>query len=81
MRFYAPPILMETFRSITLGARINGVELQSLVVREPGVHAFVRKIPTPTTTPSVDFRLDNAIDPNSSDSRELGIIVASLEFT
>jgi hypothetical protein len=81
MRFYVPPILMETFRRITLVARIDGIELQSLVVREPGVHTFVRKLPTPTTTPYVDFRLDNAIDPNASDSRELGIIVASLEFT
>ena len=81
MRFYVPPILMETFRRITLGARIDGIELQSLVVCEPGVHTFARKIPTPTTTPSVDFRLDNVIDPSPRDSRELGIIVASLEFT
>jgi tRNA (mo5U34)-methyltransferase len=81
MRFYVPPILIEAFGKITLSAGIDGRELQPLVVSEPGIHTFVRRIPAPSATPSVDFHLDNAIDPNVHDSRELGIIVASLEFT
>jgi hypothetical protein len=81
MRFYVPAILIEAFGKITLGARIGGGELQPLVVSEAGIHTFARKIPAPSATPSVDFHLDNAIDPNADDSRELGIVVASLEFT
>jgi tRNA (mo5U34)-methyltransferase len=80
MRFFVPPILIETFHKITLGARIDGVDLQSLIVSEPGVHTFLRKIPTPSPTTLVTFQLDKAIGPNASDPRELGIIVASLEF-
>ena len=81
MRFYVPPILIEAFGKITLSARLDGGEVQPLVVSEPGIHTFMRKIPKPSATASVDFHLDNAVDPNADDSRELGIIVASLEFT
>jgi hypothetical protein len=81
MRFYVPPILIEAFGKITLSVGIDGRELQPLVVSEPGIHTFVRRIPAPSATTLVTFQLDKAIRPNASDPRELGIIVASLEFT
>jgi hypothetical protein len=79
MRVFAPPLSIEKFGSITLRAKIDDAEVQPLVMREPGIHVFVRKIPKPSEVTSVTFHLDNVLE--AGYSRELGIIVASLEFT
>jgi len=81
MRVFAPPLVIDKFGSITLRARIDDIEVQPLVIREPGVHEFVRKIPKPSEATSMVFQLDRALGPDSGYSRELGIIVASLEVT
>jgi tRNA (mo5U34)-methyltransferase len=81
MRVFAPPPLLEQLGSITLSARIDGAEVQPLVIRDPGIHMFVRKIAKPSEVTSAVFRLDKALSPSAPDFRELGIIVASLEFT
>jgi SAM-dependent methyltransferase len=81
MRVYAPPLVIENFGSVALHATIDNVEVQPLVMREPGIHMFVRKIPKPSELTSVVFQLDRALGPDQGYSRELGIIVASLEFT
>jgi len=81
MRVYAPPFLIEKFGSITLYAKIDDAEVQPLVMRDPGTHEFVRKIPKPSEVTSVVFRLDKFVGPDANNSRELGIIVASIEFT
>jgi hypothetical protein len=49
-------------------------------MREPGIHSFLRKVPEPSEVTSMVFRLDNALGPDADYSRELGVIVASLEF-
>jgi SAM-dependent methyltransferase len=81
MRVFAPPLLVEKFGGITLRARIDDVEVQPLVMTEPGIHLFVRNIPKPSETTSVVFQLDNVLGVEAGYSRELGIIVASLEFS
>lgn len=81
MRVFAPPLIVEKFGSITLQAKIDGVEVQPLVMKEEGIHLFIRKIPHPSSTTSVVFQLDHALGPDTPYARELGIIVASLEFT
>jgi tRNA (mo5U34)-methyltransferase len=81
MHLFAPPFLIEKFGSITLSARIDDTEVQPLVMRDPGTHVFVRKIPQPSEVTSVVFQLDKFVGPDAEYSRELGIIVASLEFT
>jgi tRNA (mo5U34)-methyltransferase len=80
MRMFVPPLLIDKFGSITLHARIDDTEVPPLVMRDPGIHMFVRKIPKPSGVTSVVFHLDNALGPDANYSRELGIIVASLEF-
>jgi tRNA (mo5U34)-methyltransferase len=80
MRVFAPPLLIEKFGSITLHAKIDDTEVPPLVMRDPGIHAFVRKIPKPSDVTSVVFRVDNVLGADEGYSRELGIIVASLEF-
>ena len=81
MRVFAPPLLIEKFGSITLHAKIDDAEVQPLVMRDPGIHMFVRKIPKPSEVTSAVFHLDNALGPDARYCRELGIIVSSLEFT
>jgi tRNA (mo5U34)-methyltransferase len=81
MRVFAPPLSIEKFGSISLRAKIDDVEVQPLVMREAGIHVFVRKIPKPSEVTSVVFRLDNVLGAEQGYSRELGIIVASIEFT
>jgi tRNA (mo5U34)-methyltransferase len=81
MRVFAPPLVIQKFGSITLRAKIDDVEVQPLVMRAPGIHEFVRTIPNPSEVTSMVFHLDHALGPDSGYSRELGIIVASLELT
>ncbi len=80
MRVYAPPLLIQKFGSVSLHARVNGVDSQPFVMSEPGIHLFVRKISRATEITSVEFHLDNVLGPDAEYSRELGIVVASLEF-
>lgn len=80
MRVYVPPLLIEKFGAISLRARIDDADVQPLTMREPGIHTFVRAIPKPSDATSVVFELDNVIAPDEGYERELGIIVASLEF-
>jgi hypothetical protein len=81
MRVFASPFLIEKFGSITLHAKIDDAEVQPLVMRDPGVHVFVRKIPKPSEATLAVFHVDNVVGPDVDYSRELGIIVSSLEFT
>jgi tRNA (mo5U34)-methyltransferase len=80
MRVFAPPLLIEKFGRISLQAKIDDTEVQPLVMREPGIHLFERRIPKPLEVTTVAFSLDNVLGPDQAYSRELGIIVASLEF-
>jgi SAM-dependent methyltransferase len=80
MRVFAPPQSIEKFGSLTLRAAIDGVDVQPMTMSEPGIHVFVRKVPEPSQVTSVVFHLDNVLGPDEIYSRELGIIVASLEF-
>jgi SAM-dependent methyltransferase len=81
MRLFAPPFMIEKFGGLTLHAKIDGAEVQPLVMRDPGVHVFVRKIPKPSEVTLAVFHVDKVVGPDAEYSRELGIIVASLEFT
>jgi tRNA (mo5U34)-methyltransferase len=81
MRVFAPPLLIEQFGSITLYAEVDDAEVQPLVMRDPGIHMFVRKIPKPSEVTSAVFHLDRALGSDTGYSRELGIVVASIEFT
>ncbi len=80
MRIFAPPQLIEKHGSISLRAKIDDVELEPLVMEEAGIHVFVRKVPRPSEETSVVFQLDNVLGAEEGYSRELGIIVATLEF-
>jgi tRNA (mo5U34)-methyltransferase len=81
MRIFAPPLSIERFGSITLHAKIDGEEVPPLVMTEPGIHMFIRNIPKPSDVTSVVFQLDKGLGADAGYARELGIIVASLEFS
>jgi tRNA (mo5U34)-methyltransferase len=80
MRVFAPPLLIEKFGTLTLRVKINDSEVRPLVMREAGIHVLARKIPRPSNVTSAVFQLDHALGPNAGYSRELGIVVASIEF-
>lgn len=80
MRVFAPPALIEKFGGLTLRAWIDGVEVAPLVMKSPGVHMFVRGIKKPSEVTEVGFELDKVLGPDAQYSRELGIIVAAIEF-
>ena len=80
MRLFASPLSIEKFGSITLSARIDGIDVQPLVMHKSGIHVFTRKIPSPSASTSAVFLLDKVLGATEGYSRELGIIVASLEF-
>jgi tRNA (mo5U34)-methyltransferase len=80
MRVYAPPLLIDKFGSVSLRAKIDDVEVAPMVMREAGIHVFVRNVPRPSESTGVVFELDNVVGRDAGYERELGIIVASLEF-
>ena len=79
MRVFAPPLLIEKFGTVALRGWVDGVEVAPLVIGSPGIHTFVRGIKKPSEVTEVGFELDKALGADEY-SRELGIIVASLEF-
>jgi hypothetical protein len=59
---------------------VDGTEVAPMVMRSSGVHTFARRIKMPSEVTELRFELDRVLGPDEEYSRELGIIVASLEF-
>ena len=78
-----PDALIQKLRSITLYASVNGLTLAPETYTKPGDYTYVRDLPPSSFTGekvSVDFHLDKALPPSSSDYRELGIVVSAVRF-
>ncbi len=74
-------IAEETLRrlgALTLRATVDGRALEPAVYESPGLVSYVRTISVSGDV-EVRFSLDKALPPDESDSRERGIIVASIE--
>jgi len=55
MRVFAPPLLIEKLGGITLNAKVDGVDVRPLIIREPGIHLFERRVPVPSEATSAVF--------------------------
>lgn len=64
---------------LTLSAIANGRALNPAVYETPGLATFVRALVGATGDIDLSFSLDRALAPEESDSRERGIIVASIK--
>jgi len=81
--FAIPDVVIQKLKSITLYAAINGVNLPSETYTKPGDYTYSRDLPPASFTAEkvkLDFHLDKALPPSTSDGRELGIIVSAIGF-
>lgn len=78
MRVFIPP---EIFRgALTLSGSVNGVALRPIRLAEPGEHLYKARFRAPGRLLQFAFELDGCRLPRPDDGRELGIIVAAVEF-
>lgn len=81
MRVFIPQVLIERLGPLTLRAEFDGQELAPVPFNQPGEHAFSRRLGMIAgREQNVHFSLDKALYPGDFDHRELGIIVAAIEF-
>ncbi len=74
---------LKQLHSQTLEASIGGKSLKSEKYVDPGVHTFTADIPATALTGdavNIDFSLDNAVPPGTTDRRELGIIANAISI-
>lgn len=67
--------------NITLSAAIGPTSLSPETYTKPGSYTYTREVPASAQTKEevqVDFQLDKAMRPGGRDTRELGVIVASI---
>jgi tRNA (mo5U34)-methyltransferase len=82
LNLYLPEVALQRLGPIKLSATIDGQELRPAEFATPGAHAFERTLPKAPVPQEriLRFALDKALAPGVLDSRELGLIVASLEL-
>ena len=81
LSFTVPPVVIETEKSISLSASVNGNKLPPETWSKPGNYVYQRDLPPELMTGDgvrVDFELDKAMPPNEKDGRELGVVVSKV---
>jgi hypothetical protein len=78
MKLYIPEESLRRLGALTLTAVIEGRPLLPAVYDAPGLATYVRELPPVSGELEVRFTLDKALPPEDRDSRERGIIVASI---
>jgi len=74
--FHVPNSVLAAHSRVKLRARVGGRELPQAVYESKGNQEYKALIgPLPAGLVRVDFELEHALGPNSSDLRELGIRV------
>ena len=79
LRFYVPPVLIQSWGSVQVRATVNGVALPPERFETDGEFAYLRGFAASHGV-SAEFELDHALPPDESDRRERGLIVAGLSF-
>ena len=79
MKLYVAEESVRRLSAITLRATVNGVALQPAVYDTAGMESYVRELEAESGELELRFSLDKALAPEESDSRERGIIVASIQ--
>jgi cephalosporin hydroxylase len=83
LHFSLAEACMKQLRSVTLSARVNGVELGSETYTRDGQYTFLKAVPTGTLKGSratVEFALDKAVWPEGPSGPQLGLIATSVGF-
>jgi len=81
LRLYVSNSQLNRIGSITLSAEVNNIQLAPQTFDKEGEYLYTRDIPpmkAATKIVPVRFSLDKAAPPDTTDGRELGIIVTSI---
>lgn len=81
MNFAVPDPVINRLKTITLTPSVNGVQLTPEAYDKAGDYILTREVPASafkSSVATVDFVLDRALPPDSTDQRELGIVVNSI---
>ncbi len=79
MRLYVAEETIRRLGRITLSATADGKALEPAVYETPGLATYVRELQGAGEEVMVEFTLDGALEPEESDDRQRGIIVAAIE--
>jgi hypothetical protein len=77
---YVPPEILERVGPLTLIVGINGQTVTPVLFESSGEHHVVRSLEGAKGDIQVEFELDKCLSASPDDTRELGIIVASIEL-
>ncbi len=78
-----PQVSIDKLGAITLSAVAGGSSLQPETYSKPGEYVYRREVPPGVLSGDsarIDFTLDKAIPPGSTDLRELGVIVLKVSL-
>ena len=81
LKFAIPDMLMQSLKSMTLTAKVNGVALPKQTYTNPGDQLYTQTVPASALKGealTVEFELDKAFGPSKQDQRELGLVVTSV---
>jgi hypothetical protein len=80
LSFAIPDVIFNRLGTLTLNARVNGVDVGSQTFDKAGAQTFKADVPSRALgaeVVAVDFSLDKALPPGEQDQRELGVVVSS----
>lgn len=80
-KFAIPDASIQQLKSLTLSAKVNGAGLEPETYTKPGDYTYQRDISASllsTDVVTVDFLLDKALPPTSTDLRELGVVAQAV---
>jgi hypothetical protein len=81
VKLTVPPVTIERLKSMRLSASVNGTALDPETYTAPGDYVYRRELPANLLVGDpvrVDFSLDKAIPPGTTDLRELGVVVLAI---
>jgi hypothetical protein len=81
LQVYVPDASIQKLGQVTLTARLGVHDFGPQTFRQSGQYTYERDVPVAWMTPGenrFDFALDKALPPSAEDTRELGIVVASV---
>jgi hypothetical protein len=83
LRLSVPEPVIQSLKSVTLAASVEGVALAAETYTQPGAHVYTRDVPPAALRKdavTVEFALDRHMPPSQADQRELGIVVSVVGF-
>ncbi len=81
LKFAIPDVIFDRVGAITLGARVNGVDLGPQTYSKAGEDAYTRDVPASALqgdAATFDFSVNKSLPPSDKDQRELSIIVTTI---